>query len=309
MTKVLVTGGAGFIGSHVVDLLVNKEFDVIVLDNLSTGKKENLNPGAKFIQADIRDTSISNYFMNNRPEYVIHHAAQMNVRTSMKNPIFDADVNILGTLNLLNASLAAGTKRFVHISSSAIYGEPVYLPVNEEHPIKPLCHYGISKHTIEHYVEVYHQTEGLKYTVFRYPNVYGPRQDPNGEAGVIAQLSGKILRDEPITITGYGEQTRDFVYVRDIAMANYLAITKEHPSRVYNLGSNRGTSINQILNMLEKISGKQIYPSYVASILGETKHIHLDPSRAIRDLGWDFCTSLEHGLPETFNYIKASLGK
>ncbi len=237
MAKILVTGGAGFIGSHVVDLFLAKGYEVIVLDDLSTGRLSNLNPGAKFYQIDIRSPNVRDVFAAEKPDYISHHAAQMDVRRSVAQPLFDADVNILGSINLIECAREFEVKHFVYISTGgAAYGEPERLPCDEEHPVNPICQYGASKHTVEHYLYMYHANYGLKYTVLRYPNVFGPRQNPHGEAGVVAIFTGKMLAGEPVTVNGDGEQTRDFVYVGDCAYANYLALTVGHQPAIYNLG-------------------------------------------------------------------------
>jgi UDP-glucose 4-epimerase len=218
MTKILVTGGAGFIGSHVVDLFLAKGYEVVVLDDLSTGRISNLNPTARFYQMDIRSSEVREVFAKERPDYVSHHAAQADVRRSVTQPLFDAEVNILGSINLLECAREFEVKRFVYVSTGgAVYGEPERLPCNEEHPIHPICQYGASKHTVEHYLYMYDANYGLKYTVLRYPNVFGPRQNPHGEAGVVAIFTGKMLGGEPVLVNGDGEQTRDFVYVGDCA--------------------------------------------------------------------------------------------
>jgi UDP-glucose 4-epimerase len=240
MPKILVTGGAGFIGSHVVDLFLSKGYDVVVVDDLSTGRHSNLNPQATFYQIDIRSPKVWEVFAVERPDYVSHHAAQMDVRRSVTEPLFDADVNILGLINLLECAREFDVKHFVYISSGgAAYGEPDQLPCDEEHSINPICPYVASKHTVEHYLYMHHANYGLKYTVLRYPNVFGPRQNPHGEAGVVAIFTGKMLAEECAIVNGDGEQTRDFVYVGDCARANYLALTVDHQSGVYNLGWGR----------------------------------------------------------------------
>ncbi len=251
--KILVTGGAGFIGSHVVDLFVSEGYEVVIVDDLSTGRMSNLNPAATFYQMDIRDPKIVDVFEKERPDYVSHHAAQMDVRRSVVEPLFDADVNILGSINLIEAARTTGVKRFLYISSGGTaYGEPQYLPCDENHPVLPICQYGVSKHTVEHYLFLYHLNYGLDYTVLRYPNVYGPRQDPHGEAGVVAIFVGKMLAGEPVTITGDGEQQRDFVFVGDCARGNLLGMNA--PVGIYNLGYGVGTSINQIFDALKEIT-------------------------------------------------------
>ncbi|HXF85226.1 MAG TPA: SDR family oxidoreductase [Anaerolineales bacterium] len=307
MTKILVTGGAGFIGSHVVDLFLEHGYEVVILDDLSTGRASNINPRAKFYQMDIRDPKVRDIFAVERPDFVSHHAAQIDVRRSVAQPLFDADVNILGSLNIIECAKEFGIKRFIYISTGgAVYGEPEYLPCDENHPVNPICQYGASKHTVEHYLYMYHVNYGLKYTVLRYPNVYGPRQDPHGEAGVVAIFTGKMLAGEPVTINGDGEQTRDFVYVGDCARANYLAITVDHQPAIYNLGWGKPTSVNEIFSALAKITGYALPPNYGPAKVGETRHIYLDAAKAQRDLGWTPTLSLEEGLERTVEYFKTS---
>ena len=307
MAKILVTGGAGFIGSHVVDLFVSKGYEVVIVDDLSTGRVSNLNPAAKFYKIDIRDPKIRDIFEAERPDYVSHHAAQMDVRRSVAQPLFDADVNILGSLNLIECAKEFGVKHFVYISSGgAAYGEPERVPCVETDPINPICQYGASKHTVEHYLYMYHVNYGLNYTVLRYPNVFGPRQDPQGEAGVVAIFTGKMLLGEPVTINGDGEQTRDYVFVGECAYANYLAITCEHESGIYNLGWGRPTSVNQIFTNLAAITEYNQPANYGPAKLGETRHIYLDASKAKKELGWAPARTLEEGLRETVEYFRTS---
>ncbi|NJC95337.1 MAG: NAD-dependent epimerase/dehydratase family protein [Anaerolineae bacterium] len=307
MAKILVTGGAGFIGSHVVELFLEKGYEVVILDDLSTGRESNLNPGAKFYKMDIRDPRIREVFAAERPDYVSHHAAQMDVRRSVAQPLFDADVNILGSINLIECAKEFGVRHFVYISTGgAVYGEPERLPCDESHPINPICQYGASKHTVEHYLYMYNVNYGLNYTVLRYPNVFGPRQDPHGEAGVVAIFTGKMLAGEQVTINGDGEQTRDFVYVGDCAYANYLAVTVEHQPGIYNLGCGRPTSINDIYYALTTITRYPLSVKYGPAKVGETRHIYLDAAKAKRDLGWSPTLSLEAGLEKTVTYFKES---
>jgi UDP-glucose 4-epimerase len=287
MPKILVTGGAGFIGSHVADLFIEKGFEVIVLDDLSTGRASNLNPAARFYQMDIRDPKLHDVFEAEKPDYVSHHAAQMDVRRSVAQPLFDADVNILGSINLIECAREYGVKRFVYISTGgAVYGEPERVPCEETDPINPICQYGASKHTVEHYLFMYNVNYGLKYTVLRYPNVFGPRQDPHGEAGVVAIFTGRMMAGEPVIINGDGEQTRDFVYVSDCALANYLAVSVDHQPGIYNLGWGRPTSVNDIFSTLAKVTEYALSVRYGPAKVGETRHIYLNASKAKRDLGW-----------------------
>lgn len=305
--KILVTGGAGFIGSHVVDLYLEHGHEVVVVDDLSTGRLSNLNPAATFYEMDIRSPALADVFEAERPDIVNHHAAQMDVRRSVADPIFDADVNILGSLNLLECARRYGVQRFVYISTGgAVYGEPRYLPCDEEHPIHPICQYGASKHTVEHYLYMYQVNYGLPYTVLRYPNVYGPRQDPQGEAGVVAIFIGRMLANENVTINGDGEQERDFVYVADCARANLLALEDVGPAEVYNLGSGRGTTVNQIFAALREVIGYQKPPHHGPPKLGETRRIYLEAIRARERLGWAPQVSLEEGLARTVEFFRVA---
>jgi len=305
--KVLVTGGAGFIGSHVVDTYIDLGYEVAVIDDLSTGRRENLNPDVKFYHLDIRSPDVSKVFEDEQFDVVNHHAAQMDVRRSVAEPLYDADVNILGSINLIECSKKFGVNRFIYISSGgAVYGEPEYLPCDEAHPVNPICQYGVSKHTIEHYLFLYKVNYGLNYTVLRYPNVYGPRQDPRGEAGVVAIFLGKMLSDKQITINGDGEQQRDYVYVSDCAWANVLALSNENRSGIYNLGSNQGTSVNEIFATLKAVTGNNRKPIFGPAKLGETRHIYLEATKAQNELGWFPKTGLQDGLERTAEYVRLS---
>jgi UDP-glucose 4-epimerase len=302
--KIMVTGGAGFIGSTVVDLLIDAGHDVVVVDNLATGRLSNLNPKAKFYQVDIRSADMEQIFEAERPEVVDHHAAQMDVRRSVADPIYDADINVLGGLNLLNLSVKYKVRKFIHISSGgAVYGEPVYLPCDEKHPVTPLCPYGATKYMLELYLYMYKQTYGLDYSIIRYPNVYGPRQDPAGEAGVVAIFTGQMLKGKPVTIFGTGEQVRDYVFVGDCARANLLLLEKGSGC-VYNLGYGVGTTVNQVFDGLKKVIGYPLEANYATARAGETFRIYLDASQAKRDLGWEPTVSLDQGLEKTVEYFR-----
>ena len=303
--KVLVTGGAGFIGSHVVDLCLQHGYEVIIVDDLSTGRESNLNPAAKLYQMDIRDPKLKDVFEREKPDYVDHHAAQMDVRRSVAEPLFDADVNILGSINLIECAKQYGVKRIVYISTGgAVYGEPEYLPCDENHPINPICQYGASKHTVEHYLYMYKVNYGLDYSVLRYPNVYGPRQDPHGEAGVVAIFTGQMLRNDQVVINGDGEQERDFVYVGDCARANLMAIQASQGLGIINLGSGRGTTVNEIFEKLRGITDYGREARHGPAKVGETRKIYLDASKAQRELGWQPTTELEEGLKNTVEYFR-----
>lgn len=305
--KIIVTGGAGFIGSHVVNAFIESGHEVVIVDDLSTGRKSNLNPAARFYQIDIRDPQIEEIFRTEQPDFISHHAAQMDVRRSVADPLFDADVNILGSLKLIEYAKKYAIKKFIYISTGgAVYGEPEYLPCDENHPINPICQYGASKHTVEHYLYMYHVNYGLKYTVLRYPNVYGPRQDPHGEAGVVAIFCGKMLADEQVTINGDGEQTRDYVYVGDCARANVMVADENIASGIYNLGSGKGTSVNEIFTGLRDTTGYKLAPVYGPAKVGETRFIYLSADKAARELGWQPTVSLAEGLRKTVDYFRVA---
>lgn len=306
--KVLVTGGAGFIGSHVVDAALAAGHSVAVVDDLSTGKQSNADTRARFYLADIRDPdALAEVFDEEQPEAVLHQAARANVRESMEKPALYADVNVLGSINLLEQARRTGVKRFVYASTGgAAYGEASSLPVKEDHPINPLDPYGASKHAVEHYLYLYYQNYKLSYTVLRYPNVYGPRQDPLGEAGVIAIFTGKMLRGERPTINGTGEQERDFVYVGDVARANLLAMNDDK-SEIYNIGSGVGTNINTIYKELQDLIKLTSDAPHGPPKLGEVYKIYLDASRAKQELGWEPQVSLADGLRKTVDYFRMHL--
>jgi UDP-glucose 4-epimerase len=297
--KALVTGGAGFIGSHVVDAFLEAGHHVAVVDDLSTGRRANLNPAAAFYEVDVRSPALRDVLEQERPDVVSHHAAQVDVRRSVTDPIYDAEVNVLGSLNLLECCRQVGVEKVIYISSGgAVYGEPVYLPCGEDHRIQPLCPYGASKYVVEQYLYMYRELHGLDYTVLRYGNVYGPRQDPHGEAGVVAIFAGQMVRGETPTINGSGEQERDFVYVGDCAQANLLALERGS-GRAYNLGSGEGTSINRLFELLKEATGYRGGVVHGPPKPGETFRIFLDASRARQELGWQPEVSLREGLART----------
>jgi len=303
--KVLVTGGAGFIGSHVVDAYVENGWDVVVVDDFSTGREANVNPAAAFYRIDVRSPEIENVFERERPDVVNHHAGQIGVRRSLAEPLFDAEVNIIGSLNLIEMARKFDVKRFVYGSTGgAVYGEPEYLPCDEEHPVNPISQYGASKHTVEHYLYMYQYNYGLDYTVLRYSNVYGPRQDPHGEAGVVAIFTGQMLRDEQAVINGDGRQERDFVYVGDCARANLLAMEAGR-NGIYNLGSGRGTSVNELFDLLRASTHYEKERVHGPAKTGETRRIFLTFDKARRELGWEPTVSLEEGLERTVAYFEA----
>jgi UDP-glucose 4-epimerase len=303
--KVLVTGAAGFIASHVSDLYLANGYEVVIVDDLSTGRRSNLNPAAKFYQMDIRSPELAAVFEKERPDFVNHHAAQMDVRRSVADPLFDADVNVRGSINVIECARRYGVKKMVYISTGgAVFGEPEYLPCDEGHPINPICPYGASKHTVEHYLYMWRANYGLRYVVLRYPNVYGPRQDPHGEAGVVAIFTGQMLTGKPVVINGDGEQLRDYAFVGDCARANLLALTTEKAEGIYNLGSGKGTSVNQIFATLKAITGYAPEASHGPAKVGETRHIYLDARKAQRELGWTPTVSLTEGMQQVVEYFK-----
>lgn len=303
--KILVTGGAGFIGSHVVDTFIANGHEVVVVDDLSTGRRSNLNPAATFYKVDIRSEELKEVFERERPQVVDHHAAQMDVRRSVVDPLFDADVNVLGSIKLIELAREYGVQRFIYISTGgAVYGEPEYLPCDESHPINPICPYGASKHTVEHYLYMYQELYDLDYVVLRYPNVYGPRQDPHGEAGVVAIFTGLMLNGEQVVINGDGDQERDFVYVADCARANLLALTSDSKNTIFNLGEGKGTTVNQVYQELKQITNYSLSAVHGPAKVGETRRIFLEAKKAASELDWQPTIGLSAGLTETVNYFK-----
>ncbi len=303
--KILVTGGAGFIGSNVVDRLIAEGFMVVAVDNLSTGREENLNPEAKFCRADIRGREeMAKIIEEEKPDYINHHAAQIDVRKSIEDPGFDAASNIIGSINLIDAASRAGVKKFVYISTGgAVYGEPEALPASEECPVRPISAYGISKHTVEHYLHLYNCNNGLNYTVLRYSNVYGPRQDPLGEAGVVAIFTEKMLEGAEPVIFGSGEQTRDYVFVEDVVEANILALSGGDRG-IYNIGTGVETSVNEIFRTLSEALDFKGRAVHEKARRGEVERIALDNSLARRELGWEVKNSLREGLEKTVAYYR-----
>jgi UDP-glucose 4-epimerase len=310
--NVLVTGGAGFIGSHVSEAFLERGDRVWVLDDLSSGKRENVPAAAELIVSDVGDPGVRDLFCDVRFEVVSHHAAQIDVRASVSDPALDARVNVLGLLNLAEAALEVGTRRFLYVSSGGVvYGEPDDRPTVETAPKQPLSPYGVSKLTGEYYLRYYRQVHGLEYVALRYANVYGPRQDPHGEAGVIAIFSKRLLEGRPLTIFGDGEQTRDYVNVADVVSANLCAADMALPvssaeldAVALNVGTGDETSVNRLAGLLEQISGQAKDREYRAARAGELRHSALDNSR-LRGLGWLPRRTLEEGLRETFAHIAA----
>lgn len=302
--KILVTGGAGFIASHVSDLLLAAGHEVAIVDNLATGKLENLPAEVAFHEIDIRDESLLRVFQKERPEVVVHHAAHINVTVSVRRPAYDASVNILGSLNLLECCRELGVRKVIYAGTGgALFGEAQYLPVDEDHPVDPLSPYGVSKHTVEHYLFTYHCNHGIDYTVLRYPNVYGPRQDPHGEAGVVAIFALALLNGQACTIFGDGSKTRDYCYVSDIAAAN-LAALNSPLSGVYNLGRGIEVSDRQIFDAVREAVGSDAEPLYAPVRPGEVEHIALDAAKAERELGWRWKVDLAEGVGRAVGFYR-----
>ncbi len=300
--RVIVTGGAGFIGSHVVDAYINAGHQVTVVDDLSTGKRERINPAAELVEMSINDPELADLFLTGRPDVVNHHAANASVSVSVRRPVFDAAQNILGTVNLLEAARQAQVRKFIYISSGgAMYGDPEYLPEDEEHPAKPVSPYALSKHTGERYVQVYGLEHGLQWISLRYANIYGPRQDPFGEAGVVAIFCQSFLDGATPTIHWDGEQTRDFCYVGDCARANVLAL-EAGAGHAYNIGTGIGTSVNTLYGTLLEVSGRSVTPQHGPRRPGDVRHSYLNCDKAKRDLNWRAEVSLREGLAQTWRY-------
>jgi len=303
--RILVTGGAGFIGSNVVDRFVALGHEVAVLDNLSSGFRDFVPAAARFFEGDVTSPeAVERCFAEFRPEVVCHHAAQIDVRRSVTDPVFDARVNILGGLELLLACTRHGARKLVYASTGgALYGEGRELPATEDHPVNPEAPYGASKHAFEHYLYLWKLLHGLDYTVLRYPNVYGPRQNPHGEAGVNAIFIGLMLEGKRPRIFGTGEQVRDYLYVGDVVDANELALTSGGGEMV-NLGTGVGTSVNQIFQALRDILAFDGEPVYEAARPGEVQRIYLDAARAARILGWKPRMSFRDGLRKTVEWTR-----
>jgi len=299
--RVLVTGGAGFIGSHIVELLSESGHTPIVVDNLSSGRREYVSRGVKFYEVDLTDPSLAEVFERERPDVVIHQAAQVSVSRSVREPLLDARINIQGSLNLLEQCRDHGARKVVFASTAAVYGDPVRLPVDEEHPIAPASPYGIAKYSIEEYLRIYRDLYGLDFTVLRYANVYGPRQDAHGEGGVVAIFTHRIVRGEPIEVHGDGEQTRDLIHVQDVARANVLALDRGDGARI-NVSRQSETSINELAKALGSIVGREVALERVSARAGDIRRSVLANDRAIRLLGWRPQIELMDGLAQTVEY-------
>lgn len=306
--NILVTGGAGFIASHIVDATIAAGHDVIIIDNLVTGREENINRKAKFYKIDIQDPAVLDIFKNHKIDIVNHHAAQMDVRRSVEDPIYDAKNNVLGMLNILQACVKTSVKRFIFASSGgAIYGEQDFFPADEQHKTQPYSPYGITKLVGEKYLFFYALTFKLGYTILRYANVYGPRQNPHGEAGVVAIFCKRLLSGEQPLIFGTGEQTRDFVYVKDVVAANVLAL-QHTENGIFNIGTSKETTINEVYAAIDHISNANKPAKYAPAKEGEQFRSVIDYGHAKKTMGWQPKYDLAQGLRETVDYFR-KLGK
>ncbi len=306
--KIIVTGGGGFIASHIVDAYILEGHKVLVIDDLSTGKKSNINKKAYFEKISIlnRD-ALEGIFLSFKPDIVNHHAAQINLRYSFEDPVFDAEINIIGGINLLQVSLKHGVKKFIFASSGgAIYGESKERPIKEDTPPSPFSPYGVSKLSFEQYLKVFSKLNHMNYTILRYGNVYGPRQDPLGEAGVVAIFINNILSGKPCVVFGDGTQTRDYIYIKDVVELNMKILNGSEG--IYNVSTGKEYSVNQLIELLKEITQKKFEVIYDDPIPGEIKHISLDPSKANRDFQWYPSYSFKEGLEETYNYFLQEYG-
>ena len=300
--QIMITGGAGFIGSHIADLLIEDGHTVVVVDNLSTGRRENLPPAAAFVELDITDPALEALFQQKPFDAVCHQAAQPSVPRSLAEPLFDGRVNILGTLHLLECCRRYGVGRFVFASSAAVYGNPLQIPIREDAPPRPLSPYGLAKLTAEGYLRLYHNLFGVEAIALRYANVYGPRQDAHGEAGVVAIFADKMLAGEQPVIDGDGEQTRDFVFVTDVARANLAALAHDVPAGVYNVGSGIATSINRLFDLL---SASRFPRRHGPARPGDIHHSLLDSAALHAACDWRPTVPLAEGLAHTWAHLEA----
>jgi UDP-glucose 4-epimerase len=304
--KVLVTGGAGFIGSHLVDKLISMGLDVLVIDNLLTGSEKNLNNKAEFIKKDICDQDVNSVIKQYSPSFIFHLAAQVDVRKSLRDPLWDEGINIRGTLNLLEAANKIQIKKFIFSSTGgAIYGEAKY--ADEKLLPVPLSPYGIAKLTCEHYLGVYSKWKNVPFTALRYGNVYGPRQDPYGEAGVVAIFCSQLIEGKKSILYGFGSMVRDYVYVSDVVDANILCMDRGD-EEIYNIGTGKPTTVSELFSKLKDISGKNAEPELAETREGEISEIYLNFEKATKELKWRPKVTLEEGLKETFKWF-ASLAK
>ncbi|MBI2549182.1 NAD-dependent epimerase/dehydratase family protein [Candidatus Woesearchaeota archaeon] len=303
--KMLVTGGAGFIGSHIVEQYVQAGHEVVVVDNLSTGKRENLHPNTRFYELDIQQQQeLAKIFAKEKPEIVNHQAAQISASRSLKDPLNDAQTNVLGSLSLLECCRQYSVKKIIYASTAAVYGTPETLLCTEAHPIQPVWPYGVSKYYMEQSLWLYHHHYGIPYAIFRYGNVYGPRQDPYGEAGVVSIFIEKMLEGKQPRINGDGKQTRDFVFVRDVAHASLCALQPAIPSGVFNIATGTETSVNTLFNEIKQLLKSPLQPNHGQPIVTEVRTIALDNAKAKKTLSWKPTTLLTEGLRQTIAWYK-----
>jgi len=308
MSQILVTGGAGFVGSHIVDAYLADGHKVVVVDDLFTGRLENVNPQCEFHRMDIRDPRLEVLFERHKFDIVSHQAARGNVRASMEDPMTYADVNVRGGINLLECCRKYEVRKIIYSSTGGcVYGEPRYLPADEIHPLQPRDPYGGSKASYELYLPLYDMNYGVRYTILRYPNVYGPRQDPFGEAGVVSIFIGQMLRNIQPIINGDGEQLRDYVYISDVVHANLL-VTDKGDNDAFNVGWGKGTSVNQIFYELKSILRSDAREVHGPAKLGEIRQTYLDSRKAAKVLGWKAQVSLREGLQRTAEYFQPIFG-
>ncbi len=303
--RILITGGAGFIGSNIADRLIESGNDVIILDNLSTGKRENINASSRFYEFDVRSHKLIDIFKEEKPDIVIHNAAQLSVRISVEDPVYDAEVNVVGGLNVINCSMKSCVKKIIFASSGGtVYGEQQYFPADEKHKTDPISPYGVAKLATEKYLHYFYSQYGLKYIALRYANIYGPRQDPLGEAGVVAIFSNKLIKCENPVINGDGGQTRDYVFVEDVIDANIRAIESDFTGCI-NIGTGIETTVNELFSILNGYSNcREIREKHGPAKEGEQYRSVLDNRLAKNVMGWSPKTSINKGLKITYEWFK-----
>lgn len=301
--RIAVTGGAGFIGSSIVDELIQLGHQILIVDNLFTGKEENINKAAAFAMVDINSPELANIFIDFQPEVVIHHAAQVSVSKSLVDPFLDQELNIRGTLNVLQSCVSSKVRKIIYASSAAVYGTPQYLPVDEQHSTVPTSFYGISKYVPESYIKIYSELYGLDYTILRYANVYGPRQDHLGEGGVISIFINNVLESKVLSVFGDGLQTRDFIFVKDVVSANVAAL-HTGDGEIMNIGTNDQVSLSELIGVISEVTSQPLQCKYSDPKPGDIRDSCLDNNKAVNVLGWMPEYSLEKGLALTFEYYE-----